>query len=252
MIFRVTTPGNLHVDKNTLGRAEDVVLIPSREALAMYPGFVKAYENRELSFDETYRDLCVALSGTPLRGPRLEAVKKLADPLQQILGGPVVLQGDRFYLASADGNLEAHLLSEGFRKIGSLYHLIVNGSLMRNGFLLWDEPEANLNPKIVTQMVAALQRLASFGLQVFIASHDYLLTSELSIAAEYPDSIDKSRRCETRFFCLSRAQGGGIDVAQGRTLPELAQNPILDEFAAHYDRENAAFVRSRPPVQHPA
>ena len=36
-----------------------IVFIPSAEVLSVYPGFVSAYERRELSFDETFRDLCV-------------------------------------------------------------------------------------------------------------------------------------------------------------------------------------------------
>ncbi len=42
----------------------------------MYEGFVAAYSDRELSFDETYYDLCVALSANPIKGKRLKVARR--------------------------------------------------------------------------------------------------------------------------------------------------------------------------------
>ena len=91
--FTLSTLGKLLIAENTLPRPEPSVFLPSREVLAMYEGFVQAYEERELSFDETYRDLCIQLGGAQLRGPRLEAVAKLAKPLEKVLGGAIRLEG---------------------------------------------------------------------------------------------------------------------------------------------------------------
>ncbi len=44
------------------------LFLPPREFLSAYEGFIAAYTNRELSFDGTYFDLCVALSASPLKG----------------------------------------------------------------------------------------------------------------------------------------------------------------------------------------
>src|SRR5262249_25966192 len=45
------------------------IFLPTREVLAMYEGFSTAYQDRELSFDETYDDACTALGRAVLRGP---------------------------------------------------------------------------------------------------------------------------------------------------------------------------------------
>jgi ABC-type lipoprotein export system ATPase subunit len=208
------------------------VFLPSRELLAMQEGFIQAYENRELSFDETYFDGCLALSGVALRGPRGEKASKLAEPIFQALGGRVVLEGKRFYVALPEGNLEAHLLSEGMRKIASLGHLIVNGSLTKSGLLFWDEPEANLNPMLVTKVVEFLLALARSGVQVVLATHDHLLTSRLSLAAEYPEG----RRVPIAFHALRPGRDGIVCETAG-LLHELEHNPILEEFARFYDDE---------------
>jgi len=232
MVFRITTPGNLHVERDTLTAVDSSVFIPSREALSIFEGFIQAYQNRELSFDETYYDLCVALSGAALRGPRLEQARSLVEPLEEVIGGRVVLSGSRFLVQSGEGTLEAHLLAEGWRKLAGIAHLVLNGTIGKNAFLFWDEPEANLNPKLIVLVRQTLVELARAGVQVFVASHDYLLTNELNLLAEH-GTADVG----IRFFSLERDSGGQVAVEEAETLSEIQNNSILDEFVAHYDRE---------------
>ena len=97
-------------------------------------------------------------------------------------------------------------------------------------------------------MAEALRALASAGVQVFISTHDYLLTQELSLAAEYPEQQKTRRRCPIRFFALSRTESKGVRVQRGDVLSELQDNPILAEFAAHYDREQSFMERLHPPA----
>ena len=217
------------------------VFLPSREVLAMYEGFVAAYEARELSFDETYYDTCKALSASQLRGPRGERAAELQEPIEKALGGRVRLVGNRFHVVLEEGDFEAHLVAEGLRKVASVAHLIANGSLVENGVLFWDEPEANLNPRLITQVVDFLQAFARRGVQVFLASHDYLLTQKLSLAAEYPGP---QGAVKMKFFSLFRDDEGAVQVEKARTLAGLEHNPILQEFARHYDAEATAFARS--------
>ncbi len=222
-------------------RAQHVVFIPPREVLAMYRGFIAAYEGRELDFDETYYDLCKALSAARLRGERAKAVEVILAPLEQILGGKVVLEGDRFFLKQDDGETEAHLVAEGLRKIASIAYLVANGSLTTNSVLFWDEPEAGLNPALVVKVVEFLQTLAASGVQVFLASHDFLLVHRLSQTVEYP--VEPA--VPVRFFSLYRPEPGApVEVERGDTLIDIEHNAILDEFARYYDSEQMLAARA--------
>jgi hypothetical protein len=216
--------------------------IPSREVLSMYEGFIAAYQNRELSFDETFFDLCVALNANLLRGERLEQVAPLVQQLEALLGGKVLLEGNRFYVQPVGSErYEAHLLAEGLRKIATLTHLVANGSLAPGGVLFWDEPETNLNPRLITQLVDFLLKLASHGVQVILSTHDYLLSHRLSLVAEYRQATPG-----VRFFGLSsEGTDGPVRVTRGDTLADLPENPIVEEFARHYDFERALFDRSQ-------
>lgn len=215
------------------------IFIPPDEVLAIYPGFAASYEKRELAFDQTYYDACRALAAAPLKGKNA-MLSSLNLELESLLQGRVILKGDRFYVQSTDGgkNLEAHLLAEGHRKIATLVHLINNGSINNDTVLFWDEPESNLNPHLIKHIASFLRALAETGVQIFIATHDYLLTGELSLAAEYK----MKPSVPIRFFTMNREGGNPVKVQSGNTLADMQNNLILDEFAAHYQREQDAIV----------
>ncbi|MDX9971958.1 MAG: AAA family ATPase [FCB group bacterium] len=220
------------------------LFVPPNEVLAIYPGFVASYEKRELAFDQTYYDICKALAAAPLKTNAI--LSRLKNNLEGILQGSVIQKGDRFYVQSEKSarTLEAHLLAEGHRKIAALIHLINNGSISKDTILFWDEPEANLNPRLIKHVANLLRDLAKIGVQVFISTHDYLLTGELSLAAEYRTQP----RVPIRFFAMSRNEDGPVDVQSGETLADLTDNPILDEFAEHYQREQdavASYMKER-------
>ncbi|MFA7173537.1 MAG: AAA family ATPase [Kiritimatiellia bacterium] len=219
------------------------VFIPPNEVLAIYPGFAASYEKRELAFDQTYYDICKALSAAPLK-TKNTLLSRLIPGLEDILEGSVVQKGERFYVKSKKGEraFEAHLLAEGHRKLAALVHLINNGSIDKDTILFWDEPEANLNPRLIRHVALFLRELASLGIQVFVTTHDYLLIGELSLAAEY----QTVPQVPIRFLALSRQDDRPVHVQTGDTLADLQDNPILDEFAEHYQREQDAslqFVR---------
>jgi energy-coupling factor transporter ATP-binding protein EcfA2 len=217
------------------------LFVPPREVLAMYRGFIAAYEGRKLDLDETYPDLCKAMSATPPQGPRARVIEAMLAPLEQILGGEVVLAGDRFVIRQPDGDTEAHLVAEGLRKIASLAHLVANGSLTAGSVLFWDEPEASLNPGLVVKIVDFLRTLAASGVQVFLASHDFLLVHRLSQTVEY--GVDPA--VPVRFISLFRPEPGApVEVEQGDTLVDIEHNAILDEFARYYDREQVLAAKA--------
>ena len=76
-----------------------------------------------------------------------------------------------------DFSLEA----EGLRKLGLLWKLIRNGLLEKGSILLWDEPEANLNPELYPLVAEILLELQKNGVQIFLATHSYNFAKYLEI-----------------------------------------------------------------------
>ena len=224
--------------------------LPSQEFLSINSGFIAAYQNRELPYDETYYDLSVALNALPLRQEKLVDLQALLTFLQTLIAGKngqteiVTQENGRFYFHLPEGKFEAHLVADGYRKIATLYYLLRNGSLTKDSILFWDEPEANLNPKLIVQMVEVLKQLAAVGMQIFVTTHDYLLSHALSLLTEYLAETNP----EIKFFALHKPdRKAGVQVESGHTLAEIAHNPILEEFAAHYDRESVLFLAEQTP-----
>jgi AAA15 family ATPase/GTPase len=236
----------------SIGFFPSFLYMPSQELLSINQGFISIYQNRELPYDETYYDLSLALNALPLRKEKLGDIQDIIAFLRRILIGKatqsednIVTQADnRFYVELPEGKLEAHLIAEGYRKIATLLYLLRNGSLGQNSILFWDEPEANLNPKLIVLIVEVLKKLTSAGMQIFVTTHDYLLAHELSLLTEYRTTSN----VDMKFFALHKPnETDGAILEVGRTLAEIEHNSILEEFAAHYDRETALF--SNPTVE---
>jgi predicted ATPase len=179
------------------------VYFPTRELLTIYPGFVSLYETAHLPFEETWRDTCVLLGAPLAKGPRTQVVKELLHPLEKTMGGKVeVDEAGRFYLNVGGVSMEMHLVAEGLRKLAMIARLVASGSLVDKGFLFWDEPEANLNPKIIKLVARVILHLCEGGVQVFIATHSLFLMREIDILLRTSEFADRP----ARFFGLDALQ----------------------------------------------
>ena len=82
----------------------------------------------------------------------------------------------RFYLSIVgEGILEMPLIAEGLRKLAMLARLISTGTLLEQGYLFWDEPETNLNPKLIKLIAKVLLHLCQNGIQIFMATHSFFI-----------------------------------------------------------------------------
>ena len=208
------------------------VFLPTRELLTIFPGFVSLYETTHLPFEETWRDTCILLGAPLARGPREARIKELLAPLEEAMGGSVELdKSGRFYLRVASGNMEMHLMAEGLRKLATLARLIANGSLLDKGYLFWDEPEANLNPRIMKTIARTILQVAGSGIQVFIATHSLFLLRELHILQQR--EFDK---LDTRCFGLHIGENGMVEVQQGATMDDIGEIAALDEELMQSER----------------
>jgi energy-coupling factor transporter ATP-binding protein EcfA2 len=204
---------------------------PTRELLTIYPNFLSVYESHYLEFEETWRDTC-RLLGEPLkRGPRDHAIDNLLAPLEKAMDGKIILDGNgRFYLDGPKGKIEMPLVAEGLRKFGMLARLIATGIILDNGYLIWDEPEANLNPRLVAKLAETVVRLSLSNVQVFIATHSLFFLRELEMLCD-----KQTRNYDVRFFGLHPV-GDHIGIDQGRSIDDIGDIVSLDEELAQSDR----------------
>jgi ABC-type branched-subunit amino acid transport system ATPase component len=205
------------------------IYLPTRELLTIFPNFVSVYEGHYLEFEETWRDACVLLGAPLQRGAREKRISELLKPLEKAMQGSLELdKNGRFYFRTADGRMEIPLVAEGLRKLGMLARLISTGALLDNGCLFWDEPEANLNPRLIKAVAKSIVDLSLGGMQIFVATHSLFLLKEFEI-------LLSKIKSDNQFFGLSPSDAGVV-VEQGQTLADLRNIAALDEELAQSDR----------------
>ncbi|MGX2973466.1 AAA family ATPase [Ursidibacter arcticus] len=209
------------------------VFLPTREILTIYPNFTYTYKNNYLEYEETYYDTCVLLGAYLAKGPKEEKIKELLKPLEEAMGGKVILdKNGRFYLSmQGQGTMEMPLVAEGLRKLAMLARLIATGSLLDKGMLFWDEPEANLNPKLIRTIAKVILLLCQNGIQVFIATHSLFLLREIEILSNMEDFVS----LKTRYFGL-KEENNAINVEQGNEIYDIKTLTLLDESLLQSDR----------------
>lgn len=205
------------------------VYIPVKETLANAPGFRSLYANREVHFEEVYRDILDRAYLPPLRGPLDERQRRLLNNLGNAIGGKVIIKNEEFFLRGEHGNLEFSLLAEGIRKLALLWVLIRNGSLRNGATLFWDEPETNLNPKMFGVAIDAVLELQRMGVQVFLATHDYVILKEIDLRMKDGD--------KALFHSLYRDKIGDAVCRTTDNYLNLHPNAIWETFDDLYDRE---------------
>ncbi|QEP43567.1 ATP-binding cassette domain-containing protein [Ectothiorhodospiraceae bacterium BW-2] len=161
------------------------VFLPKRELITLSPWFVPLYDNYHLEFEETWRDTVSLLGNPALKGSREKIAAALLTPLEEAMGGKVVVDqaSGRFYLhITGEGRMEIGLVAEGLRKLAMLARLISTGTLLGQGYLFWDKPETNLNPRLIKSIAEVIVALAHNGVQIFIASHSLFLLREIDMS----------------------------------------------------------------------
>lgn len=212
-------------DDDSCGKS---VFLPSKEILSFFDGFLALSVKREIQFDETYSDLALNLA-TPKLKVSPPFIQHALSGLIDDVGGTLELVGGKFYLVSkGEKRQEITLVAEGIRKLATVIHLIENGSLEQGDTLFWDEPESNLNPKLIKDVAAALLCLSENGIQVIIATHSLFLIREI-------DMLTKYEKTPIHYIGLSQSDQGLL-IEQSHDIDDIQTIVSLDEDLEQSDR----------------
>lgn len=202
--------------------------IPAKEILSNAYNLSAAVEKNNVIFDDTYLDIVNSAKIDISLGKNAASKQSMLTQIERIIEGKVFFdtQKDEFYLKHGNSKLEFNLVAEGIRKIALIWQLAKNGTLEKGSILFWDEPEANINPThipIIADMLLALQRS---GVQIFIATHDYILAKYIETRALKTDNV--------QYFSLY----DGSDTVCCDTASQfssLEHNPIVSAFDSLLD-----------------
>jgi len=172
-----------------LGLNIQSVFIPTTEMLSHSKGFLAMNEKFNMPFDGTQLDIIVNAS-LPETRELPTSMDGIMREISDAIDGTVIQEDDSFYIIKKDGRkVDFSLEAEGLRKLGLLWKLIRNGLLEKNSILLWDEPEANLNPELYPLVTNILLELQKNGVQIFVATHNYNFAKYLEIRRENKEQV---------------------------------------------------------------
>ena len=195
-----------------------VVFIPAKEMLT-HARLEKDFLVRDVPFDITLIDILIKAGVSTLKHLP-ENISAVLDRIAQIIDGKVVYNNDRYFIQKQNGSLiEFAVEAEGFKKLGLIYRLIETGYLNKGSVLIWDEPEANMNPKLIPVIVEILLELSLYGVQVFIATHEYNLMKYFS--------VKKNGNGDVAFFSLHKTENG-VACEKEEDYDLLEHNAIID------------------------
>jgi energy-coupling factor transporter ATP-binding protein EcfA2 len=241
------------------------VFIPSKEVLSLLPAIASKSVNDtqlEALFDDTIFDISRRLLVTPPDdlSSRLNEDPRLGSLLPNLavaIKGMYEIDGERQHFvpgeytkssrsksqsihaqAYSDGEvlaftplkedpLSIHMTAEGFRKIGVIQGLLANGELNTSGDspIFWDEPESNMNPKLIKTIVECMLEMSRNGKQVIIATHDYVLLKWLDLL------VDADKGDHIRYHSLHRdAESRKISVNTTSNYLDITPNAIDETF----------------------
>ena len=150
------------------------------------------------------------------------------DEIKKICSGEFVFRGGgNITFKSEQGEFSANAMAEGFRKAGMLSRLLQNGVIQPGvtGTLFWDEPESNLNPKLMGLLVQILLELSRNGLQVVLATHEYVILKWFDLLA------DAASKDHVVYHSLYKTgEDEGVDVTSTENFRSIDPNPIADTF----------------------
>ena len=207
------------------------VFIPAIEMMAHarnMNGILRDYAD----FDRTCFDFLALVTAQPLFINTDKPGTLLGEmaPLKKLVPGEVEWDEaeQRFYLQDKMRRLPFSLVAEGFRKVSALYRLVQMNWLPPGSILFWDEPEVNLNPKWMDEVIEALVALARSGVQILLASHSYVILKEIDLVLR-SQNRRTSDPVQARYFGL-RKERGVSKAMWSDDFAALEPNPILDQY----------------------
>lgn len=138
------------------------------------------------------------------------------------------------FVPTKDPLFSSGMTAEGYRKVGILHRLLSNGTLNpgTGGPLFWDEPESNMNPKLMRSLVEILLELSRNGQQIILATHDYVLLKWFDLL------IDKGKEDHVLFHSLYRdADSTEVRVESTDDYSAISKSAISNAFAELYDED---------------
>lgn len=213
--------------------ATNYVFIPAKEVVTAFNA-IKAIARQYYfpGYDDTTLDL-IDLLDIPVQRSGLEGeMSEVLVEMRKMFSGELkqVESNERFVFRKGNADFQMPLTAEGVKHIGVLTTLITNGQLKKGTVLLLDEPEDNLHPQALRQLVKILGLLSRKGVQMFVTTHNYFMLKQMQIEA-------RTHEMDVMCCALRRNEGNVVESVFSNLRDKMPENDIVEESLAMYEEE---------------
>jgi len=207
------------------------LFFPPKEVLTTLKAIASTREQRQIrGFGDTYYDLITALRQPRSYGDKSQELERVQKALDDMFPGKIRQRDDgTFEYRRGPGRYDMTQTAEGIKKIGTLAHLLRNGEIRRGSVLFFDEPSAHLNPKSILQLVELLFALGRAGVQVFVATHSYVVLKQFQLLAREHD--------ERTPLCVLSRDDEEIEAEHVDIRSRIPDNPIVNASVDLFERD---------------
>ncbi len=207
---------------NIDGTYNKSIFIPAKDILTHSKGFLSWHNEYQIPFDASYYDIVSkALLSNLKKAPPIG--KNILPKIEKIIGGKVVVENEVFFIETPSGDRTPFSVeAEGIKRLAIIWQLLMNGSIKPNSILFWDEPEANINPNLIKDVVQILLELSRQGVQIFVTTHNYIFAKYVEVLAKDTDEV-----C---FHSLYKTEDKGVQCESNRNFRDLEHNYIISSF----------------------
>lgn len=217
------------------------VFIPAKEVLSIINAIKVALNYPTDGFDSTYEDLLKDIEPLFTKKSKENKLQKIAGEFEEnIIEGEIEYnknKGKYYYKSNDNQKFDLTMAAEGVKQIGIIPLLIRTGKITEGTILFLDEPDNNLNPFAIRKLIKTLFELAGVGVQIFISTHNHLLSQYLSLYNEHKETFGELTFPKSRFFAFYKDENGKTSIEHGDDLLDIQHNVILDEYVKLNDKE---------------
>jgi len=196
------------------------IFIPAKEmpSISRFTNVADQFK-KSMALDPTLTDV-IRMGQHEIPDNPTALAQKLTPKLEKIIEGTVFIRhSDKtFWIRKHNGmEIPFWLEAEGIRKFALLWQLLMNHNLNEGDVLLWDEPEANINPLLIPELTDIIVELSQNNVQVFCATHSYMFAHYLDLRKKSTDNVS--------FVSLYKSDGV-IKTSIADSYSSLQVNPI--------------------------
>ncbi|MEN9372604.1 MAG: hypothetical protein RIR79_156 [Pseudomonadota bacterium] len=181
----------------------------------------KAFELAETTLAEEFR------KNKERKEVALKHLNEQRINIRKIINGSIEYDEDAnsWFFIKGNSKFPMGVVAEGIKKIGTFDTLLANGYIDSDSIILIDEPEANLHPTAISQLLDIVASLAESGMQFFMASHSYFVVKKLYLIAQ-------ERGWSIPVISHDDGEWKMDDLKDG-----MPDNPIINESIRLYEEE---------------